>query len=139
MNHTNPDGLLLNKPTGSGVVRSGYFRIAIVKAISQSGEVDVEYKSYVDPDSNRANRDSVSLSDLWSGSTSDERQPTVEHQIEETVCPVLDELDTIYEYTSVDYTIGVEVGVETVSHEMSWVEVEDELDRLFQEVDSIVD
>jgi chaperonin cofactor prefoldin len=76
---------------------------------------------------------------LWSGSTSDERQPTVEHQIEETVCPVLDELDTIYEYTSVDYTIGVEVGVETVSHEMSWVEVEDELDRLFQEVDSIVD
>jgi hypothetical protein len=29
VNHTNPDGLLLNKPTGSGVVRSGIFELQL--------------------------------------------------------------------------------------------------------------
>lgn len=55
-------------------------------------------------------------------------------QIEATTRPVLEEVDELYGVLDKDYEIDVEVGVERVSHEISWVEVEDEIDRISKEV-----
>lgn len=56
--------------------------------------------------------------------------PPLEDQIEDAVKPVFEELDMLYDYTTVDYEIEVETGMQRVKHEMSWVEVEEEIETL---------
>lgn len=63
--------------------------------------------------------------------------PDLEDQIETTVRPVFDELDYLYEYTNVDYDIDIDASVERVKHDVSWVEIEDEVERLATEIDGL--
>ena len=63
--------------------------------------------------------------------------PSIETQVEDAVRPVFNELDDIYEFTTVEYEIDVEASVHRVKHDVSWVNIEDEVDRLCAEVDAM--
>lgn len=58
----------------------------------------------------------------------------LEDQIEEAAQSVFEGLDEVYEYTMDDYEIDVEVGVERIRHEISWTDVDDELERVVGEL-----
>lgn len=58
-------------------------------------------------------------------------------QIEETVRPVLETVDTQYRVLKEDVEIDIEVSVERMAAEVSWVEVEDEMERLTTEIENI--
>lgn len=92
------------------------------------------------------NRSSVAVDvesevkDLWlfGTVTLGPKIPEIPEHVEYTVRPVLEELDGLYEYTSVDTEVDIEIAMERVEHEMSWVEVDDEVDRISREIDSMV-
>jgi len=62
----------------------------------------------------------------------DYQEPSIEDQIEATVRPVLDELDELYRFTTRDVDLDIQLGMERVEHETSWVDVDDEVDRISQ-------
>lgn len=70
---------------------------------------------------------------------SKEKPPVVglESQLEQAVGKVFDKLDEFYEYTSEDYDIDIDVSIDKVKHEISWIEIEDDLDRILAEVDGL--
>lgn len=65
------------------------------------------------------------------------RIPPLDVQIEATTLPVLEQVDELYSYLDKDYDIEIDVGMEKVQHEVSWIEVEDEIDRISREIDGI--
>lgn len=60
-------------------------------------------------------------------------------QIEETVRPVLEMLDSQYQVLNKDVEIDVSVSVERMAAETSWVDVEDEMERISNEIDAIAE
>lgn len=67
------------------------------------------------------------------------RIPGIPEQVETTVKPVLEALDELYEYTTVDMEMEVEVAMERVEHERSWADVPDAVERISREIDEMVD
>lgn len=61
----------------------------------------------------------------------------LESQLERTVRTVFDKLDEFYEYSTEDYDIDIDVSIDKVKHEISWIEIEDDLDRILAETENI--
>lgn len=67
-------------------------------------------------------------------------QPDVEgleSQLERATGKVFDKLDEFYEYTTEDYDIDIDVSIDRVKHEISWIEIEDDLDRILAETEKL--
>lgn len=60
-------------------------------------------------------------------------------QIEESVRPVLETVDSQYRVMSEDIDIDIDVSVERMSAEVSWVEVDDEMERISQEMENLTE
>ncbi len=63
--------------------------------------------------------------------------PSLESQLETTAHDVFEELDTIYEFTNVECSLSIDASIERVKNDVSWVEVDDELDRLSAEIEGL--
>lgn len=123
----------------------GFHRWVKVEAIHE-GNVETENGTfaYLEREPNPKVRDYLrallsddqSPDELWHARESP-LVPPLDDQIEQTTRPVFKELDYIYEHVSVDYNIDVEASVERVKHDTSWVEIDDEFDRLVSEIDSL--
>jgi len=120
-----------------------YHRYVEVTALRDS-EADVQNRTIVSLEEEN-HLDLIDYLAIWVGDATkagrmakkEPAVPPLEDQIEQAVRPVFEELDELYEYTMADYEIDVEVGVGKVNHEMSWVEVEDEIDRITAELDEV--
>jgi len=58
-------------------------------------------------------------------------------QVEETVRPVLETVDSQYQILEEDVTIDIDVSVERMSAEVSWADVKDEDERIAKEIENI--
>lgn len=58
-------------------------------------------------------------------------------QIEESVRPVLKTLDSQYQLLDEDVEIDIDVSIDRMSAEVSWTEVDDEMERISKELDNI--
>lgn len=124
---------------GDGFDRYHYYRFVYAAAVhpTEGKEVDNKSAAAVDVD------DSPKVATLpLIGEIQIEPSnfiPSIPEQVEYTVRPVFEELDKIYQYTDSDTEIEVDVAVDRVEHEMSWVEVDDEIERISKEIDSIAE
>lgn len=64
---------------------------------------------------------------------------SVEEQINATVKPVLDTLDSFYRFTQKDATIDIEVALENVSTHTSWVDVEEKTEEITSELEQLTE
>jgi hypothetical protein len=119
----------------NGVEGYHYYRFVYVSAEKTGQPVpEVRNRSSVAVDVEREVKDHW----LFGTITRGPELPDIPEHVEYTVRPVLKELDELYEYAFVDTEIDIEVAMERVEHEMSWVEVDDEVDRISREIDSMV-
>lgn len=64
---------------------------------------------------------------------------SVEEQINATVKPVLDTLDSFYRFTHKDASIDIEVALENVSTHTSWVDVEEKTEEITTELEQLTE
>lgn len=122
----------------------GLHRLVKVKA-QKGGKTEVKSSTIVSLEHEHSPRLRDKLSALVSDHSADElcrrregpEVPSLEAQLETTVRDVFEELDEIYEFTSVECSLSIEASIERVKHDVSWVEIDDELDRLSAEIDGI--
>lgn len=65
--------------------------------------------------------------------------PSMSEQVKHTVRPVLDELEDLYSIMADEAELNIDVAMHSVEHEMSWVDVEDDVERISQEIDAMAD
>lgn len=117
-----------------------YYRWATVEAVHPEGGVEAAKESYVRLTANTRPPKTISLPFIGDVTVSGAKTiPSIEDQIEYSTRLVLEQLDEIYQFTDKEVKVDVEVGVERVEHEISWVEVEDEIDRISSEIDAMTE
>lgn len=115
-----------------------YYRYVTVEAIHPDGGTEVSNTERVRLSDACSPRKAITLPVIGELTIREQQiPPTTAEQIERTTRPVFEELDEIYQFTDKEIEVDVEVGVETVEHDISWVEVEDEMERLSREIDEI--
>ena len=81
-----------------------------------------------------------SLQEKWNREfTPSGGEVSIETQIRETAKPILEALDQQYKVTAVDMDVDVEVSVERMAAETSWVEVKDGINRLSDEINTLAE
>lgn len=65
--------------------------------------------------------------------------PPLREQLGQTARAVFEQLDELYQYTTTDVSIDVDVATHELQAETSWVEVEDETDQLAAEIDALTE
>lgn len=123
----------------SGRRGDGYWRKVLVRA-RDDGSTDVYHTTYVREDQRRSGPSYISLPFIGEVKVSSASGPMpIPEHIEQSVRPVLEELDEAYQYLEPEMDVDVEVGVERVRHEMSWTDVDDEIDRIASEIDAMAE
>jgi hypothetical protein len=113
-----------------------YYRFVLVDAHGPDGSREVKHQSAVAVDVERKQtKDHWLFGSIETGT----EVPDVPAQVEETVRPVLSELDSIYEITEPETDVEMEIALHRVEHEMSWVEVDDAVDRISNEIDALAE
>jgi hypothetical protein len=117
--------------SGSG---AGYYRFVKVKARREIDErPEIKHRSVVKVDVD------TSEPNLLFRLLGVERStvPSIPDHVEYTVRPVLEELQNLYQYTTKDTEIDIDVAMNRVEHERSWVDVDDSVDRISKELNSM--
>jgi hypothetical protein len=123
----------------SGRRGDGYWRQVKVRA-REGSSTDVRHETYVREDQRKAPASYISVPFIGEVKVSSASGPMpLPEQIEQSVRPVLEELDEAYQYLEPEMDVDVEVGVERVRHEMSWTDVDDEIDRISSEIDAMAE
>lgn len=133
LSHTNKYTNLDYHDVMNGVSGFHYYRIVSVGAI-HDGSTEVKNTSSVALDQEKSEVNIPFLGSFTFG----RGVPDIPEHVEYTVRPVLEELDELYKYTTEDVHVDVEVALDRMEHEMSWVDVDDEVERIGKEIDSMV-
>lgn len=121
----------------SGSPSETYYRYITTKARHPDGGTEVKNRSHVRLTAAHG-RKTITLPFVGEVTILPPKTgPSVEDHIEYTTRPVFEELDELYQFTDRDVTVDVDVGIERVEHEISWIDVEDEMERLSREIDEI--
>lgn len=121
----------------NGVEGYRYYRLVNVEAEPiDGGRSDITNRTAAAVDVEQERR-YISILGRKIGFKTGTKPPSIPDQVEATVRPVLTELDELYEYTAVDLDLDIEIAMDRVKHEMSWVDVEDEVDRMAKEIGSM--
>lgn len=117
-----------------------YYRNVEIKAYGSNGELNVKNESHVALDAEYEKKITVRKRIFKSNKTktvTKNKTIPIREQIFKTAEPIFNSLDKMYRFTKKDISIDVDVATEEVSAETSWVEVEDDIDGLSQEIDNL--
>lgn len=130
--HTNAYENVSNLLSGPGGF--AYFRVVRVSAVKDDEE-ELAMRTYVNLEPDDKPPETITLPLIGEIQVSDGfSKPSIPEQVEETVRPILKELDELYEITMPDYEVEIEVALERVRHSTSWADIDMKADEISREL-----